>query len=338
MHQGYHKIADSRGMSDNCAVLRTPPGDGWTPGQHALLRAVIGVWLAIALAGALPDNALALAAAALAVLYATSWRETWIVAPLALLLALFGLQPADPSLIALGAALVLRAHRLTLEWCWGLIGASLAWTGALHWQAGNDTLASAEGLFLLLILTRSARPWIWLLLFAAQLALIILGRGLLIETAPLLLLLTAFDPAWIRPRAGPLPLTVYYDGECGFCHRSVRFLLQEDRSGLTFRYAPLQGRSFAAAVPEAQRAGLPDSIVVREPDGALLARSAAALRIGAALGGLWRPLAALARLVPPPLRDAVYDGIASVRGRLFRKPEGLCPLLPPDWMKRFDAD
>ena len=227
--------------------------DGWTPGQHALLRFTLGVWLIIALltAGAL---LLLLAAAAAAALYATGLREKLTVLPLALLLVLLGLQPADPWLVALGLALPLRAHRRSLEWSWLLIGACLAWSGVLHWQAGNGKLASAEALFLLLIFARSARPWIWLLLCAAQLALIILGRGLMIETAPLLLLLTAFDPAWIRPRAGPLPLTVYYDGECGFCHRSVRFLLQEDRSGLTFRYAPLQGRSFAAAVPESQRA------------------------------------------------------------------------------------
>lgn len=312
--------------------------DGWTPGQHALLRAAVGLYLTIALLLAAGDASVLWILAGAAALLITGWCEAWAAGLLAAGLALIGLQPADPYVLTLGIAVLLRALRAPLAFNWILIAACLAWSAFLHGQAGNVTLASAEALFLILVLARSALPLVWCSLLAAEIALILLGRGMLLDAAPVFVLFCAFDPAWIRPRAGPLPLTVYYDGECGFCHRSVRFLLQEDRGGLTFRYAPLQGRSFAAAVPESQRAGLPDSIVLREPGGALLARSAAALRIGAALGGLWRPLAALARLVPPPLRDAVYDGIASVRGRLFRKPEGLCPLLPPDWMKRFDAD
>jgi predicted DCC family thiol-disulfide oxidoreductase YuxK len=311
---------------------------GWTPGQRAILRAAVGLSLTIALLMADPSAPLALAGAVLGLVYALGLLEMGTTAALAVVLAVIGLQPADPFTIALGLALLVHALRWPLEACWMLLAASLAWSCFIHWQPGGGKLASAEVIFVLLILTRSARPWIWLALLAAQIALIAVGRGMLINAAPILLLLCAFDPAWIPARAMTLPLTVFYDGACGFCHASVRFLLQEDRTGLTLRFAPLQGQSFAAAVPEAQRVGLPDSIVVREPGGLLRVRSDGALLIGAALGGLWRPLAALARLIPPPLRDAVYDGIARVRGHLFRKPEGLCPLLPKEWMSRFDSD
>lgn len=312
--------------------------DGWTPGQHAILRAVAGLTLTTALLLADPTAPLTLTGTVLGLMYVSGRLEIWAAAALALLLAVSGTQPADPFTLSLGIALLLRTLRQPLEFTWILLAASLAWSLILHWQAGNDKLASAEALFILLILTRSARLWVWLALLTAHIALVSLGRGMWLNAAPILLLCFAFDPAWIPPRAVSLPLTVFYDGTCGFCHRSVRFLLKEDRSGLTLRFAPLQGQSFAAAVPEAQRAGLPDSIVVREPGGALRVRSAGALLIGGALGGLWRPLAALARLMPPLLRDAVYDRIARVRGHFFRKPEGLCPLLPPDWMKRFDLE
>lgn len=315
-----------------------PRKDGWTPGQRTLLRAGIGIPLAVAALLARPETPLLLAVGPLCLLWISGYRGIWSAAPLAAGLVLLGLQPADPFTVALGLAILVHALRWPLEVCWMLLAASLAWSCFIHWRPGGGDLASAEAIFVLLILTRRARPWLWLALLAAEIALIAVGRGMVFNAAPIFLLLCAYDPAWIWPRQMNLPLTVFFDGTCGFCHRSVRFLLREDRSGLTFRYAPLQGATFARLVPEAQRAGLPDSIVVRDPAGGLHVRSAGALLIGGALGGLWRPLAALARLIPGPLRDAVYDGIARVRGRLFRKPEGLCPLLPKDQMSRFDAD
>jgi predicted DCC family thiol-disulfide oxidoreductase YuxK len=56
------------------------------------------------------------------------------------------------------------------------------------------------------------------------------------------------------------------------------------------------------------------------------------------MGGLWRLLAGAGRALPRACGDALYDGVARIRGRLFRKPAGLCPLLPPQWIRRFDLD
>ena len=129
---------------------------------------------------------------------------------------------------------------------------------------------------------------------------------------------------------------LFYDGECGLCHRWVLFTLKRERGRALFRYAPLQGPTFAARVPAAERALLPDSIVVRTSAGKVLVRSAAALHVLARLGGGWGALARLARLMPRPIRDFVYDRIAAVRKRWFAKPEGACPLVPPDLARRFD--
>ena len=71
---------------------------------------------------------------------------------------------------------------------------------------------------------------------------------------------------------------LFYDGHCGMCHGFVRFLLEKDRAG-AFVFAPLQGDTFAATVPEPERAKLPDSMVIRTADGRLLVRSAAALHV-----------------------------------------------------------
>jgi predicted DCC family thiol-disulfide oxidoreductase YuxK len=130
------------------------------------------------------------------------------------------------------------------------------------------------------------------------------------------------------------PELLFYDGGCGLCHRSVRFVAAADRAG-RFRFAPLGGETFRALVPEERRGALPDSIVVRRADGALLVRSDAALHVLRRLGGGWRAVAALLALVPRGLRDAGYDFVAGRRLRWFARPEVACPLVPPHLRARF---
>jgi predicted DCC family thiol-disulfide oxidoreductase YuxK len=221
---------------------------------------------------------------------------------------------------------------------WLLLAAACAASGVWHWREDARVFAAFEFACVALAFAPPLRPAVWSAACLAQIAWALLGRGLPPASAPPLLLAFAFDPAWIGARRAAAPHVVYYDGACGFCHANVRLLLREDRDGTAFRFAPLQGARFAREVPAAARAGLPDSIVLRTDDGRLLTKSAALLEIGDALGGLWRLLAALGRWIPRPLRDAAYDAVARVRGRLFRKPDGLCPRLPPGWASRFDLD
>jgi len=128
---------------------------------------------------------------------------------------------------------------------------------------------------------------------------------------------------------------LFYDGGCGLCHHTVKFVLARDREGTRFRYAPLQGPTFASTFPPDQRAGFPDSIVLRTADGRTLVRSAAALQIGERLGGGWRVLARAVGVLPHWLLDWAYDRIARVRKVIFARPEGACPLLPPELRGRF---
>jgi predicted DCC family thiol-disulfide oxidoreductase YuxK len=130
-------------------------------------------------------------------------------------------------------------------------------------------------------------------------------------------------------------ITVFYDGHCGLCHGFVRFLLTADGSGNKFDFAPLQGDYFIATIAAAKRINLPDSIVVQDEDGNLLLRSSAVLYVFARLGGFWRLLASLARLLPRSLLDRCYDGVARVRLKLFRVPAETCPLVPPNLRARF---
>lgn len=126
---------------------------------------------------------------------------------------------------------------------------------------------------------------------------------------------------------------VFYDGVCGLCDRSVRFLLQRDRRA-TLRFAPLQGET-AWARPELP-AELRSVVFVLRPNTAqeqIFFRSEAALRLLDHVGGGWRIVSWL-RLIPRPIRDVVYGFIASRRYRWFGKFDA-CRIPPPEWRARF---
>lgn len=128
---------------------------------------------------------------------------------------------------------------------------------------------------------------------------------------------------------------IFYDGRCGLCHGFVRFVATRTCAGAEFEFAPLGGEHFRRHIPEAGRAALPDSIVLRTSTGELLVRSAAVLHVMRRLGGVWRVLAGMAAVFPAAIGDSVYDWIARVRRRMFRVPADVCPVLPPELKSRF---
>ena len=130
--------------------------------------------------------------------------------------------------------------------------------------------------------------------------------------------------------------TLYYDGDCGLCHRSVRFLAALDREGEAFRFAPLGGETFRRNVPAEVAAELPDSLVLQRADGTLLLRTDATVHALRRIGGVWSALGTLLSWVPKGLRNAVYDAIARRRKALFAAPEAACPVGPPALRARFD--
>jgi predicted DCC family thiol-disulfide oxidoreductase YuxK len=134
--------------------------------------------------------------------------------------------------------------------------------------------------------------------------------------------------------ASPRPV-ILYDGVCGFCDRFVRFLLARDREA-ALRFAPLQGL-YARSVLERHPAlrGVDSVVLVEHGAGGerVCARSTAALRAMALLGGGWR-VVLLVTAVPRPLRDLLYDLFARWRYRLFGRYDS-CPVMPPEFRDRF---
>jgi predicted DCC family thiol-disulfide oxidoreductase YuxK len=182
-----------------------------------------------------------------------------------------------------------------------------------------------------------ALGWAWLCFLAAAIA-TSFEPGKQGSREYLWLALAAnFQPGWFPSRAGSGLDCVFYDGTCALCHGFVRFVLAEDPQGTRFRFAPLESDTLRSAVPETERARLPDSIVVLTGGGELLVRSRAVLHVLRRLGGWWRLGAEVARLVPRPLADLAYTAVAALRKRVFGSKEAACPLLPRHLRARFDS-
>ncbi len=206
------------------------------------------------------------------------------------------------------------------------------------WRLATWGSLVGELAFAPLALFRLLRPWLWGLMLLMHLSLMVLIDFADLSFGMVMLHLFTFDPAWVQPkRAVAATETLFYDGHCGLCHRAIRFVLAEDRSGDTFRFAPLGSEAFCTAIPEPHRAGLPDSIVVRTAAGMLLARSAAILHILQRLGGVWRVIGAVLTVIPAVILDGAYNGVARVRHVLFSRPAEACPLMPPHLRQRFDT-
>lgn len=117
---------------------------------------------------------------------------------------------------------------------------------------------------------------------------------------------------------------VFYDGDCGFCNRSVQFILDHERISEIY-FAAIQSEFTRGFFAERQLP-LPDLTTFCFWDGTkMYTRSSAALKV---LNEVRFPysLGKVGWLVPRLLRDGVYHWIAKRRHRLFK---GMC-VLPDD--------
>lgn len=341
--------------------------DGWTGGQYSLVRiASAAVLLAWTTARGTPGlgGATALAVIALLVCYGIGWYDRVAAAILiALGVVLLIRVPVAPLAVAVVPTLAAQCLHIATpgapygsavawgrldpagDWrmpprlilaSWIALGAAHAWLGIARIVVfdGSILLGGTQIMIGLVLPWSRRRPWLWLVALAAVPFVVPDGSPFAAAGLTMLHLRTA-TPSWL-PRAGHGVDRVYFDGTCGLCHRVVRFVLAEDPGGRTFRLAPLQGPTFEDAVPAGRREALPDSVVVESADGLLLCRSDAVLWIGRRLGGAWRLLVAPASLLPRALRDAVYDGVARVRHRLYPRPGTPCPVVPASLRDRFD--
>ena len=123
----------------------------------------------------------------------------------------------------------------------------------------------------------------------------------------------------IRQDPAAAPLVIVFDGSCVLCSSWVAFLLRHAERG-RFRFAVTQspaGRKLLEA--NGVNADNPGTFLLVDA-GQAYTQSDAAIRMLRALRGAWRA-AALARVVPRPMRDAIYRWVARNRYRWFGRRE-----------------
>lgn len=111
---------------------------------------------------------------------------------------------------------------------------------------------------------------------------------------------------------------VYYDGLCGLCDGFVRFVVARDRLS-RYRFAPLQGET-ARANLSPELTGETLRTVILDDNHAIRVKSDAALAILEGLEHGWG-MVRVFRIVPRPIRDAIYGFIARHRFRWFGRLE-----------------
>jgi len=134
------------------------------------------------------------------------------------------------------------------------------------------------------------------------------------------------------PEALPAAPLVLYDGSCGLCARSVRWILRHERDH-DIVFAPLQGPT--AALARARYPHIPASIdsVVYVAAGRAQLRSKALLHAAAHLRAPWRWAHAM-RWLPGVVLDLGYRVVAAVRYRLWGHADA-CALVTPEQRARF---
>jgi predicted DCC family thiol-disulfide oxidoreductase YuxK len=128
---------------------------------------------------------------------------------------------------------------------------------------------------------------------------------------------------------GPI---ILYDGDCGFCARSVRWILAHER-GPEIRFAPLQGPTAARLRRRYPRIPAEIASVVYVADGRVHLRSQAMLHAARHLRRPWRWGHAL-RWMPGVVLDLGYRVIAAVRYRIWGHADA-CQLVTPEQRSRF---
>ena len=131
---------------------------------------------------------------------------------------------------------------------------------------------------------------------------------------------------------GAVEPVLLYEGVCGLCSKSVRWILRKERDHV-LRFAPLQGPTAAAL--RAKYPQIPDTLetVVLVTGGVVHKRSKAFLYSAKHLRAPWRWGYAF-RWFPGFILDLFYRLIARIRYRVWGKLDA-CELPAPDQRARF---
>ncbi len=126
-------------------------------------------------------------------------------------------------------------------------------------------------------------------------------------------------------------IIVFFDGICNLCNGSVDFLIQRDQNA-KLKFSSLQGETAKEFIPDLDREKMRTIVVWN--DGEILRESEAVLFLLHHLGGIWRLMAWLGRMVPRNFRDLTYRLVSRNRYRWFGQ-RSSCRMPSQDEKSRF---
>lgn len=125
---------------------------------------------------------------------------------------------------------------------------------------------------------------------------------------------------------------ILFDGVCNVCNSSVNTVIRNDKHN-RFKFAPLESETGQKLLKQYQLTEIsPDSFVLIENNKAYI-KSTAALRVVKHLSKLY-PLLYGFIIVPPFIRNWVYDWFAKNRYKFFGKKES-CMIPTPEVRSKF---
>ena len=123
---------------------------------------------------------------------------------------------------------------------------------------------------------------------------------------------------------------ILFDGTCAFCEGSVKFIATRDNGYFKFGASQnAEGQALLEKLGTSQEAAR--SLILIDDDRVYL-RSDAALRIAQRLNAPWR-YAGVLLIIPRPIRDLVYQGVAAIRYRIAGR-SNACEIPPPEIRSR----
>ncbi|TXG39651.1 thiol-disulfide oxidoreductase DCC family protein [Seonamhaeicola maritimus] len=126
---------------------------------------------------------------------------------------------------------------------------------------------------------------------------------------------------------------ILFDGVCNLCNNSVQYVIKHDKKNM-FLFAPLQSK-IGEEIIQAYNIDTSkiDSILLYTPEKGINHKSTAALKIAHQLG-FPRNLMGIFFIIPPFIRNWIYDYVAKNRYKWYGKKEA-CMIPTPELKSKF---
>ena len=126
---------------------------------------------------------------------------------------------------------------------------------------------------------------------------------------------------------------ILFDGVCNLCNSSINYVIKHDKHDL-FMFAPLQSEAGNKIIQKYNLdTSQTDSILLYSEEKGLKIKSSAALAIASKLG-FPRNMLTVFYMVPPFIRNWVYDYVAKNRYQWYGKKEA-CMIPTPELQAKF---